>query len=214
MNTTTTETTSNETTTWSEVAAASDEAELRAAENRMPPRRFMAEASCKLTDDELRTRGDELESALADIDTLTEEKKSNAASFKARIELAKERVGDIRDAIRTKKELRDVEMIESFEYRLGVARIVRTDTGELVSERALTGAERQPSLPGVSTDDIDEDDDTGVAADEESDSGAQPFDDEDDAPSIEDPQAVLDGEPAAVAAKKRARRAKKAGGAA
>lgn len=202
MEETETTTTTESTTTWDEVAAASAAAAIDA--DARPPRRFEQELPCKLSDDELRGLGDSLEKALANIDTLTEEKKLNAASFKARIELAKEKVGDIRESLRSKTEIRDVECLEHFEYRLGVARVTRVDTGEIISERALTGAERQPSLPGVS--DAEEDELDSAPAD----TGSTPFDDEDDSPSIEDPQAVLDGEPAEVAAKKRARRSKKA----
>jgi hypothetical protein len=145
MNTTTTETTTN--TTWQDAAAASATAEERAADLAMPPRRFEQMLPCTLTDDELRERGDEIVKVLQTIDDIKAEKKIATDGLKARIQIQESRGREIREAIRSKSEDRSVECIESFHFRLGVARVTRTDTGEQVSERALRASERQPSLP-------------------------------------------------------------------
>lgn len=201
--------TENTQTTWTDVANASADAAIRDAEDASPPRHLTQPLLCKLTDDEVRGLGDTLEEALANVDTLAEEKKSSAAGFKARIELAKERVDEIRGALRSKKELRDVECIETYIYRLGVARMTRLDTGEIVEDRALTASERQPSLPGVRSDEGDTEDEDAVTPADDDD--LPDFGAESDAEGnvIADPQAVLDGEPQAVATKKRTARAKK-----
>jgi hypothetical protein len=132
---------------WEAAAAEAAEAVTDARQESMPPRRFEELLPCTLTPEELIERGTQLEAALAVVDTITAERKKANDGFKARTELAMERVGELRDAVRTGKEEREVECIESFELRLGCARTVRVDTGEYIRERALRQSELQPELP-------------------------------------------------------------------
>lgn len=195
-------TTTNETTTtWGDAADASAEADLDAA---FPPRNFRALHLVDLTEKEVADRAKKAASARAQVAEYEAAKKDANDHWKAKIELAENERDGLLDAIALGTEMRMVEVIEHRMFRLGVVRVVRADTGEQVSERAMTAAERQPSLPGVAT----EDDETGDEQPEERSAPSLPFDD-DGEPSIEDPQAVLDGALQEEATKKKTRRAKR-----
>jgi len=138
---------------WADVTAqaadADIEAEARAAQLAMPPRKFDEVLPCSLTEKEVAAKADELEAALASVDVLKAEKKDRTAEINARIKIAEAHVTEIREVRRTATEMRAVECVESFELRLGVARTTRVDTGEMIRERALRSSELQPSLPGT-----------------------------------------------------------------
>lgn len=207
---TTTEEINDREPSWGVVAGASAEAEERAAQAAMPPRRFDELLPCKLTDEEVATKADELEAALASVDVLKAEKKERTAEINARIKIAEARVGEIREVRRTRTEMRSVECVESFELRLGVARTTRVDTGEQIRERALRSSELQTTLPTL-------DERTAAQAEEQTEfpldretSDSLPEDDEpaDSETDITEPAAVLGEEPAA--APKKGRRSRKA----
>jgi hypothetical protein len=132
---------------WEAAAAEAAETVVAARQDAMPPRRFEEMLPCKLTDEEKIQRGEQLSQALAVVDTITAERKQANDGFKARAELAMERVRELRDAVDSGTEERNVECIESFELRLNCARTVRVDTGEYIRERALKMSELQPELP-------------------------------------------------------------------
>jgi hypothetical protein len=203
-----TETVQTGSAAWPDVVAASAAREEKAAQLAMPPRRFDELLPCKLTDEELRERGDELVKVLAAVDEIEAEKKLANDQFKARIQIQEARARELRTAIETKREDRSVECVESYELRLGVARTTRVDTGEQIRERALRSSELQPTLPGTEAEAAPDDqlslDDTVEVTSE---AGEGPCADADGA-AIDNPQAVLDAEPVAssdedVAAKPR-----------
>lgn len=136
---------------WADAAAASAEAETARAEDAMPPRRFEEMLPCRLTDAEKLAKAEELEAALAAVDLLEAEKKAKTAEINARIKLAKSKVSQVREEQRTSQEMRSVECIQTFLFRLGVARKIRTDTGECIEDRALRACELQPTLPLADT---------------------------------------------------------------
>lgn len=131
---------------WSDVADAS--AKAQAEEKREPPRHLTMDLPCKLTEGEHAERGGELAKVLEEIQALKDGKKAAAQEWKARIEIAEAHARALTKICRHKSEERSVECIEEKIYATGVCRIVRVDTGELVSERALTALERQPVLFG------------------------------------------------------------------
>lgn len=53
------------------------------------------------------------------------------------------------EVVRDGKEYREVICNVEVDYKQGERRVVRTDTAEVVSRRALTGEERQRKLPGA-----------------------------------------------------------------
>lgn len=132
---------------WGVVAGASAAAEEQAAQLAMPPRRFDELLPCTLTDEELRARGDELVKVLDAIDVIEGERKTANDQFKARVQIQEQRARELRTAIEKKQEERSVEVVETFELRLGVARTTRVDTGEQIRERALRSSELQTTLP-------------------------------------------------------------------
>lgn len=83
---------------------------------------------------------------LADVDQRLRlkmaEAKSVAASFKAEIDKLKESSAELAEEVRL-GEYRPVVVEETRDYRAGVIFKVRTDTGEQLSERAMTNDERQ-----------------------------------------------------------------------
>lgn len=138
---------------WADVTAeAANEAvesELRAAALAMPPRKFDEMLPCSLTDEEMVARSKEHAASQDAIDSLEIEKKLVMENFKARLQILEARERELRAIVRTSSEDRAVECVESFELRLGVARTIRVDTGEMIRERALRSSELQPSLPGT-----------------------------------------------------------------
>lgn len=138
---------------------ASAEAERRAREEANPPRRIVLPLSVKLTDPEIQAKGQALVEAIADERSLKAKKKLAADNYKAQIELSHQEQDRLAQLISTKSELRDVECVETFEFQTNTVTTARVDTGEIISTRAMTRAERQPVLPGVSTDATEPDDD-------------------------------------------------------
>lgn len=196
-----TETTSNA-GAWQEAAAASADAQVEAAHQARPPRRFEQELECELTGEESDILGKELAAEMVKHDAILTEKKAANDGFKGRIEVSKARMRELTESIRTQKEIRNVECIEHFDFRTNTARVLRTDTGEWIAERALRSSELQTELPlenaqlsledAPHADDQEEDDDlvdSPPAGDTDDDADG---DDEDEDASIDDPEALLD----------------------
>ncbi len=106
-----------------------------------------------LTHDELFARGQELArvkdqhtKAADELETATIGWKTAKESFANRISEAEDRMRGLARVIQSQRELRDVEVTDEPDYKLGVMNTVRLDTGELVSSRGLSEAERQRSL--------------------------------------------------------------------
>ena len=100
---------------------------------------------CRLTDDEQRVRGVELADTEAKLRELAEEK----ADIAARIKWLEATRDKLAETVKHKQEERPVACSLHPDYEADSMTIRRTDTGEIVSVRQLTHAERQPSLPGT-----------------------------------------------------------------
>jgi hypothetical protein len=137
---------------WEDAAAKAAEAVVDARQEAMPPRRFEGLLPCKLTDEERLDRMEQLEAAMQHADEIEAARKLASDGAKARHKLQMERVRELRETLRTKTEERNVEQCERFDLRRCTAQVVRTDTGEIVSERALRQHELQPELPLTSGD--------------------------------------------------------------
>jgi hypothetical protein len=101
----------------------------------------------KLTNDELRIKGNDLASEIEKQRDNKERAKSCAESFKddrLRIELA---ILRLKDEILQKVEMRDVEVEESRDYVAKVVYITRCDTGEIIHRRTMTVEELQRPIP-------------------------------------------------------------------
>ena len=102
---------------------------------------------CRLTDDELQAAGNDLAKVVQDIAGEADRQGEIKAQMKARLmELtAKQTVLAI--MVSRREEHRDVEVTIATCYDDGVEIRTRTDTGEVISTRALRDDERQPRLP-------------------------------------------------------------------
>ena len=128
---------------------ASAEAEMKEREEANPPKRVVLTLAVKLTDAEIQAKGQELVDAIAEERTLKAKKKLSADNYKAQIELSHQEQDRLATLISTKSEQRDVECVECYEFQTNTVSTTRTDTGEIISTRAMTRAERQPMLPSI-----------------------------------------------------------------
>lgn len=101
-----------------------------------------------LSPEELAERSQEAAELLGKRDSLEADYK--AAASKGRIEVAgmDVKLRQLGGIIRDGKELRRVECRLEPDYRAGVMRTIRNDTGDVEDDRALTAEERQMEVPG------------------------------------------------------------------
>lgn len=115
------------------------------------------ELPCRLTDDELRMRGDAMAEAELAVDLLKDERRALNKKILAHTDAR----NHLAHVIEAEVEPRMVvcKWIPSFEEN--VFRLVRQDTGEVVEQRPMSAADRQGSLP------IDPDADPDVGTDDD-----------------------------------------------
>ena len=114
----------------------------------------------KLTDDELRKLGDQAAFLSADIDAKEAEKKSFNSQVKADLDEMKARHKNLSQRVREQAEYRQIDCQEVHNLELGMVTVIRLDTAEELSCRAMSAAERANStLPGFEPKPITEDDD-------------------------------------------------------
>lgn len=99
--------------------------------------------SCRLTDTEMRERGEKLADLRKQIAEVEAAKKNAAENFKSQIITLVAVADDITDEINTKSEVREVEITEEKNYDKKQAYTIRLDTHETVRTRALTPQELQ-----------------------------------------------------------------------
>ena len=104
----------------------------------------------ELTDAELQARGDQLAGVIEDIGAEEERQRDERTAAKARIAALESRRTLLCLQIRRGEENRPVEVECRTDHEAGTYSRVRLDTGEVLSERPLSGEERQEGLPGVS----------------------------------------------------------------
>ena len=102
--------------------------------------------SCRLTETEIRERGERLADLRKQIAEVEAAKKSAAENFKAQIMSLVDDADDVTVEINTKSEFRAVEITEEKNYDKKQAYTIRLDTGETVRTRALTPQELQRPL--------------------------------------------------------------------
>jgi hypothetical protein len=100
----------------------------------------------KLTDDEVLTRTRELIDALNAEDDLADKLARFKEDHKEQVAVAGADTKRLRRIVSTRTEYRDVEVVESHDYKRGVVDIVRADTHETIRTRAMTESERQSPL--------------------------------------------------------------------
>lgn len=105
---------------------------------------------CRLTDDEILERGQQLANAEHAWQKTEEERKETNAEFKESLDTIDARIAALTKAIRDRVEERDVECEVRPDYRVGKNLVIRIDTEETVEALDMTEAERQMELlPGA-----------------------------------------------------------------
>ena len=102
---------------------------------------------CKLTDEELLTRGAELSAIIRQKELLAEEKTLANEGFKERQSEMDKRLAVLAEEIRTKHQSREVQVTRDKDWVRKEELVTRLDTSEVVEIRALTPAELQRPLP-------------------------------------------------------------------
>jgi len=101
------------------------------------------ELPCKLTDDELRMRGD----AMAEAELLVDTLKAERRAVNKKIFAATDQRNKLAHVIDSEEENRVVVCKWIADFVQNVYTLVRQDTGDTVEQRAMTAADRQGSLP-------------------------------------------------------------------
>ena len=102
--------------------------------------------TCQLTEDEIRQRGQQLARVLDDISTERARQTSFKTEMKATIAGLESRSAALSSQIRRGEELRDVQVQPELDFGENVYRERRTDTDEIINERAIQEDERQEHL--------------------------------------------------------------------
>lgn len=110
---------------------------------------FQKDLVVKLDDSEVRARGQALADKLVEIDCAEESFKAVRAEHKDLLEALHFEKNELKRAVRDKQETRSVTCAEQHDEVALKVYTVRTDTGEVLSERAMTHAERQPNLLAI-----------------------------------------------------------------
>jgi len=97
---------------------------------------------CSLDENDILERGKELANVQLEKDRLEE----NVKAMKGRIKSAEFDIGRLSRAVKDGEEERDINCRWQFDFGLGVKRLLREDTGEIVEESDLTADERQQSM--------------------------------------------------------------------
>lgn len=113
---------------------------------------------CSLTLDEVRRKGEELALARKKFVETADEAKNVAADFKAKLKELDKAIDELAEQVRSKREMRDVEVIERRDTVNAMVETVRCDTGEVVRSRAMTLNERQVHLFDVNAERDDDED--------------------------------------------------------
>lgn len=102
---------------------------------------------CMLTDPELIDTGDQLAQALHHLSSVNGELDAIKADYKGKVKAAEAEIEKHRNRMQNKFEMRPIECLEvkNFADRKLVA--IRTDTNEIIEERALRNDELQMPLP-------------------------------------------------------------------
>lgn len=102
---------------------------------------------CKLTNEELRKYGEELANTIDEVSNEEARQESVKKEMKSTLTGLQSKLTILSSKIRRGEEYRDVQVQPEMDFKQGVYREVRTDTGAIITERPLTDDERQEALP-------------------------------------------------------------------
>lgn len=99
-----------------------------------------------LTPEELADNKEMLTELMDDVDALIIEKKKTAKAFKSQINLKETDIIILRDAIRTKKVKKTMDVSVMMNFKTGKKTAIHPQTGELLWEKDLTPEDRQEKM--------------------------------------------------------------------
>lgn len=100
----------------------------------------------RLSDNEIKLRGEKLADLLREIGVLDEEKKLESKKYSDKIKEKEIEANEVADAIRSGQEDRDVEIERRPDYTKEVVEVIRLDTGEIIASEPMTDEDRQLNL--------------------------------------------------------------------
>jgi hypothetical protein len=100
-----------------------------------------------LTDQQKCVLSDEIAQAIEEMREAQSELKFISSEINGRIKAADAKVQTMANKIRSGYEIKEMKCLQMLDFSNGTVSVRRLDTGELVSERAMTVEERQPTLP-------------------------------------------------------------------
>lgn len=101
---------------------------------------------CKLADDEILVRGQQLANAERDWTDVERERKRYADDFKRNLDGIAGRIDTLSASIRDREEIRDVECVVQDDHARLKHTVIRLDTGEVIETYDFTEKERQGTL--------------------------------------------------------------------
>lgn len=135
---------------WGDVADASAEADATAKAEAQtkarPPRNLKQVLDVKLTAEEKAALADKVAQLDEKLQKQEADKKAAADRAKAEIELTSSQMSELLATYRAGVEPREVECVETFLFATNQVTITRVDSGEVVSTRSMTTAERQVEM--------------------------------------------------------------------
>ena len=109
-------------------------------------KRYKDKLPVKIPLDRVAENADELAKVIGQREMMLEEKRQANAKFRDKIHFFDERLTELGESVRSKTEIRDVEVVEMLIVETNEIRIVRLDTGEIVSTRTAEVQDRQEAL--------------------------------------------------------------------
>ena len=100
-----------------------------------------------LTNEQRTEMSDQIAQAVEEVAEGQNELKFVSTEIKARIQSSEAKLRELANKIRAGYEMKPVDCVQTMDYSNGSVIVHRRDTGERVSERAMTAEERQPELP-------------------------------------------------------------------
>ncbi len=104
---------------------------------------------CKLSDEELRSKGEALAGSVDEKQKKKVEAKNAASIARAAIKSLDEKIRRLTRDYQDRSEERPVECREVVDVRRSQVNTVRQDTGETIESRPMSVEERQGDLPGI-----------------------------------------------------------------
>lgn len=107
------------------------------------------ECAVPLSDEEQRLKGAELAGVTKEIEKVEIEKSTTQAKYTAKLKDLRKRERELAQQVREKSEDREIACSHQADRGAGVMLTVRSDTGEVISQRPLEEHERQVSIEEV-----------------------------------------------------------------